>query len=44
MAGRSRSQRGDTVAWEQPEIPAATSWVKFLRISVATIATGNNDR
>jgi len=39
MAGRSRSHRRDTVAWEQPKMPPATSWVRLVRISATTIAT-----
>jgi hypothetical protein len=39
MAGRSRSQRRDTVDWLTPKIAPANSWVMFLRISATTIAT-----
>ena len=39
MAGRSRSHRRDTVAWEQPKMSPAISWVMFVRIKVTTMAT-----
>ena len=39
MAGRSRSCRRDTVAWEQPKMSPATSWGIFVRISATTMAT-----
>jgi hypothetical protein len=39
MTGRSRSRRRDTVAWEQPKMPPASSWVMFVRIKVTTMAT-----
>jgi hypothetical protein len=40
ISGRSRSQRLDTVGWLTPKTAPATSRVRFLRISAATIATG----
>ena len=39
MTGRSRSHRRDTVAWEQPKMSPAISWVMFVRIKVTTLAT-----
>src|SRR5487761_1582167 len=42
MTGRSRSHLRDTVGWEQPKTAPAASWVRFLRISVTTIATDLN--
>jgi hypothetical protein len=43
MAGRSRSQRRDTVGWPTPKTAPANSWVMFVRINATTIATDRNN-
>ena len=39
MAGRSRSPPRGHVAWEQPRMSPAISWMMFVRIKVTTMAT-----